>query len=221
MPRGSAKITLGRYNVNPHSPLEVQKVRRLARLGIAVFVVISLLVACGGASDPGGNTNPDPPKNAHQNVPEPDAAQLALANEILDLVNDIRATKVTCAESGKQFGPHTTPLTLNNNLMWAALLHSEDMAARMVMEHTGFDGSEVDKRVEETGYEWSDVGENIAYSGLDDVVDVVDNWKNSTTGHCENLMYPDFTEMGAARVQSDGDNRYYWTQVFGSPKPPR
>jgi len=50
-------------------------------------------------------------------------------------------------------------------------------------------------RVEEVGYSWSTVGENIS-AGREDSEEVVAAWLLSPH-HCENIMRQSFTEIGA------------------------
>ena len=112
------------------------------------------------------------------------------------------------------------PLTLNNELAQAAQGHSESMATDDFFSHTGADGSNVSDRVEDAGYEYSRAGENIA-AGQQTAEEVVEGWMNST-GHRENILNPDFTEIGIGYELLENDTgsvnyNHYWTQVFGTP----
>ena len=92
----------------------------------------------------------------------------------------------------------THALTLSATLTKAAAAQAADMAANNYMGHRGSDGSEVGERVTRTGYRWSSVGENVA-AGQPDAETVVKAWLDSP-GHCENIMGPQFREMGVAFV---------------------
>lgn len=83
------------------------------------------------------------------------------------------------------------------------------MADHKTMSHVGSDGSKLGARVTREGYQWSTVGENVAW-GYRTVASVMAGWLASS-GHCKNIMNPYFTELGAAEVN------YYWTQVFARP----
>jgi len=96
-------------------------------------------------------------------------------------------------------------------------VQAADQAANNFMGHRGTDGSEVGVRVTRTGYRWSSVGENVA-AGQPDAETVVKAWLDSP-GHCENIMGPQFREMGVAfALAPKGDLRILWAQVFGTPQ---
>jgi len=125
------------------------------------------------------------------------------AQEMLALVNDIRA------DNG------IPPLVLNDQLNKAAFDHSDDMARNNYFSHTGLNNSDFSKRVKDAGYNGSPRGENIA-AGNASVLATFNQWKNSTTGHLENMLNANSNEMGIGYA-SFNDSRYthYWTQVFG------
>ncbi len=134
--------------------------------------------------------------------------------EILELVNAARAQPRRCGN--KRFEP-AGPLQWNEKLAAAALAHSRDMAQRNYFAHEGRDGSEVRHRAVRHGYEWRNIGENIA-TGQGSAKQVVSGWLVSPQ-HCANIMEGAFTQMGAAyAVNLDSETTIYWTQVFGSPK---
>ena len=124
---------------------------------------------------------------------------------MLEMVNALRSTGCYC---GKEYMPPAPPLHWNNTLKKAAQAHAGDMLEKQYFSHKGKDGRKVDQRVEDLGYDWKQVGENIAM-GPSDVVEVMRGWKASP-GHCRNLMDPGFREMGA------GQEGNYWVQVFAA-----
>jgi uncharacterized protein YkwD len=133
---------------------------------------------------------------------------------VLRLVNRARAEPRTC---GDQHFAAAPPLVWNAKLAQAALAHSRDMAQRNYFRHAGKDGSEVGDRAKRQGYEWQQIGENIA-TGQGSAAQAVAGWLASP-GHCANIMNPDFTESGAAyAVNTGSDTVIYWTQVFGTPR---
>jgi uncharacterized protein YkwD len=131
------------------------------------------------------------------------------AQEMIDLVNAARMEKRRC---GGQMQAATHPLVWNDTLASAAQKHARDMAENDFFDHTGSDGSTLVIRVEREEYQWSAVGENVAW-GPRSVMDVVQGWLDSP-GHCSNIMSSEFTEMGAAF----DENGNYWVQVFGKPR---
>lgn len=97
-------------------------------------------------------------------------------------------------------------LCYNMKLNEAAAGHSQDMASRERMSHTGSDGSSMSQRVTRAGYDWNGVAENVA-NGQRSVSSVMAAWMKST-GHRDNVLGSKYTHFGYAEQDS------YWTQVF-------
>lgn len=104
-------------------------------------------------------------------------------------------------------------LTEDSRLVRAAKVHSDDMLDMRSMQHTGSDGSEVWDRVLREGYQYRTVGENIA-RGQQSEEQVFTAWMNSTTGHRENNLNPDYEHFGLAKAGSGA--HLYWTLVLAS-----
>lgn len=66
----------------------------------------------------------------------------------------------------------------NGKLIAAAITHTSDMVQNNFFSHTGSDGSSASNRVFREGYQWSNVGENIAY-GQTSVESVMNSVSNS------------------------------------------
>lgn len=124
---------------------------------------------------------------------------------LLALVNNVRKTGCTCGTTAM---PAVAPVTWNNLLEKAAVLHSMDMNKNNYFSHTGLDGSTAGDRITRVGYTWQAYGENIA-RGYTSEQSVMTGWLQSQD-HCKNIMSAHVKEMGVGR---DGN---YWTQVFGS-----
>ncbi|HEY3516799.1 MAG TPA: CAP domain-containing protein [Gammaproteobacteria bacterium] len=138
----------------------------------------------------------------------------AVAQRVLALVNEARKQQRRC---GRKRMSATHALTLSPLLTKAAAVQAADQAANNFMGHRGSDGSEVGVRVTRTGYRWSSVGENVA-AGQPDAATVVKAWLDSP-GHCENIMGPQFREMGVAFVAApQSELRMLWAQVFAAPQ---
>lgn len=137
-------------------------------------------------------------------VPPPGSTAEAI--EVLKLVNEARSTARTC---GNERFSATGPLSLEARLARAAQLHSQDMYDQDVMSHTGSDGSDLRTRATRQGYEWSALGENVAW-GYPTPASVVTGWLGSP-GHCANIMSPNFSELGVGLQGS------FWTQLFARP----
>ncbi len=136
------------------------------------------------------------------------------------------------------------PLVWNNKLYTSAAEHSQDLAAwnhnitteaeaikRFKHEGSGLGtdwtsvkhdlkrGSTVPERINNSGYLWFNIGENItAGTNTDTAASAVQSWLKSPP-HCVNLMNAEYTEVGMAEA-IDGDSFYthYWTQNFGKPR---
>lgn len=136
------------------------------------------------------------------------------AERVLALVNEARAEDRRCGR--RRFGA-THPLRLSDTLTRAAAAHATDMARGGYMGHRGSDGSNVGERANRAGYQWRAVGENVA-AGQQDADTVVRSWLESP-GHCENIMGPQFTEMGIAYESAPrSELRILWAQVFAAPR---
>ncbi|MEU7710598.1 CAP domain-containing protein [Micromonospora chalcea] len=103
-------------------------------------------------------------------------------------------------------------LTVNAKLNLAAQRHSQDQADHKKMDHNGSDGSKPWDRVKRAGYNYSMVGENVAW-GYQSAAEVMDGWMKSE-GHRKNILNCGYTQIGMGLARSNGP---YWTQVFGTP----
>jgi uncharacterized protein YkwD len=78
------------------------------------------------------------------------------------------------------------------------------------LEHYDATGAGVDVRATAAGYQWRDVGENLAYTS--NPAHIYGVWLQSP-GHYANIVNPAFTEIGIGKVTT---GRYeYWCVVFG------
>lgn len=130
----------------------------------------------------------------------------------LELVNAARARARKCGSAAFAAVP---PLKLDPLLQRAAFAHAQDMATHDRFDHEGSDGSRPAQRATRAGYQWRNVGENIA-AGAPDIETAVQGWLDSP-GHCVNIMSPQFKEMGVAFVSEPKTKAgVYWAQVFGT-----
>jgi len=135
-------------------------------------------------------------------VRPPTEAQLrALEARVLDLVNQER----------EKVG--ASPLAWSDELAYAARRHSQDMATHNFFSHTGSDGSTPGTRIQDTGYQGSSLGENIAAS-FTSAEEAMNAWMNSPV-HRANIL-GGYAEIGVAvEFSANSDAGYYWTQAFG------
>jgi uncharacterized protein YkwD len=136
------------------------------------------------------------------NIDNPgDASQSGQAEAILQLVNVARAAN------------NAGPLTLNTSLTTAAAQHSADQAQRDTLGHDGSNGSTPLDRALAAGYSSRCVGENVLLRSDLHAAAAFDQWWNSD-GHRENMMNPDFDEIGLAYAIA-ASNQYYYTMLLG------
>lgn len=79
--------------------------------------------------------------------------------------------------------------------------------------HHSRNGSHLVSRVEQSGYQWSSLGENIG-TGYKNELRVMIGWINSPS-HEVNISNPIFTQVGFARCNRP-DKPNYWVAVFGT-----
>jgi hypothetical protein len=132
---------------------------------------------------------------------------------VLSETNAARAEGQDCGVHGVK--PPADGVQLNEQLNAAAQRQAEDMAANNFMDHEGSDGSHPADRTADAGYPSSYVGENVA-RGYETAEGVVAGWVDSD-GHCQNLMNPEYTEMGVGHAISQSTGEHFWAQVFGRP----
>ena len=125
--------------------------------------------------------------------------------DILEAINTLRREGCRCGRKRMKPAP---PLRWNERLEAAAKRHAKDMAANKFFDHTGSDGSSFVQRIEEAGYDWQFVGENIGF-GYREAGAALEGWLESPH-HCRNIMNPDYREMGIAHEGT------YWVQTLAT-----
>ena len=166
-----------------------------------------------GGADSGMPPPVDVPDNAHcVDVADWDPAWAQLEQDILVLVNQVRAQGANCGTKGA-FGP-AGPLTMHPALRCAARKHSADIAARNFFDHVNPDGEVFTDRMAAAGYgSFSTAGENIA-AGSPDAQGTMSQWMGSD-GHCANIMNLAYKDIGVG-YSTGGQYGHLWTQVFGA-----
>ena len=110
-------------------------------------------------------------------------------------------------------------LTKNAILTSAAQSHTNDMACKFFLDHTGSDKSSPFDRMTRFGYNYSTAAENVAM-GQQTPPEVVKGWMESP-GHKANILNAAYTEIGVGYVNNPAENEanynHYWTQKFGKP----
>lgn len=105
------------------------------------------------------------------------------------------------------------PLKLNEKMTLMACARAEEIAWSGEHSHTRPDGSRCFSIFREAGFETGTAGENLGYV-FDSPKDVCQAWKDSKT-HYENLMNPEFTEIGiGVAADPDESGKLCWANHF-------
>jgi uncharacterized protein YkwD len=134
--------------------------------------------------------------------PPPSIVQVAdVQDSVVASVNQYRA------EAG------LGPVVIDGRLTDAAQSHANDLAQRLVLTHTGTDGSNAGARISARGYGWTTWAENAA-AGQPTPADVMNSWINSP-GHAANMRNGAMANIGVAAAQ--GSNGVtYWVMVLAA-----
>ena len=129
-------------------------------------------------------------------IPEEDAAVTQYEQEVIRLVNEIRAQNGLSA------------LTYNWELSRVARYKSQDMVDNRYFSHTSPTYGTPFQMIRSFGLSYRSAGENIAY-GQRTPQAVVNAWMNSS-GHRANILSSSYTQIGVGYAAKGR----YWTQMF-------
>ncbi len=129
-------------------------------------------------------------------IPVTDSSVTNYENEVIRLVNDIRAQNGLKA------------LKANWELSRVARIKSQDMKDKRYFSHTSPTYGSPFQMMKSFGISYRSAGENIA-KGQRTPREVVNAWMNSS-GHRANILNSSYTQIGVGYVA--GGN--YWTQMF-------
>lgn len=145
----------------------------------------------------------------------PALSTLGVANQTDELTQQIQAIWV--ATNQQRARNRLAPLKRDPKLMVAAQAYADLMSARDQMSHT-IGGLTLADKAKAVGYEFSQLSENIALnSRLGGDFVVREQWMKST-GHRKNLLARDSMNIGIGIAGPSKKNRYYYCQLFGTPK---
>lgn len=130
---------------------------------------------------------------------------------MLASINDLRTDGCMC---GMEEVKSVSPLYWDKDLADIALQYAihlknnnlESNDTFMFMSHVGLDGSTVESRLQEAGFETKNVLENIAFMRGEENL-VIDYWLNNPLS-CKNLMDKKMNVMGAGRAGN------YWVLLL-------
>lgn len=110
------------------------------------------------------------------------------------------------------------PLILNPTLNGAAEHKLADMFAQQYFDHDSPDGIGPSDVVDQVGYPYLRIGENLALGNFANDADLVQAWMDSP-GHRANILSKGFTEIGLSASLGEFDGRSTWlaVQTFALP----
>ncbi|MEK7118092.1 MAG: CAP domain-containing protein [Patescibacteria group bacterium] len=122
---------------------------------------------------------------------------------------------LTNAERAKAGLP---PLYSSKRLLAMAEAKALDMIEKQYFAHVAPNGADIALLAKKYGYEFLNVGENLARGDFYSSAHVVSGWMNSP-GHRANILNEEFTEIGVAALRGswDGVETWYAVQEFGRP----
>jgi len=128
---------------------------------------------------------------------------------ILLKINKLRSNGCRCGR--KRMKP-VRKLVWNNLLRESAMSHAVEMHRYNYFGHHSINGEDIGERLDDIGYKWQYVGENLA-EGQKSFNEAMKDWIKSPS-HCEMLMNPNMKEVAISRFGK------YWVQHFGALMPP-
>jgi len=195
----------------------------MTAINVSTFFVIPMLLFTGCGTTKVYKESTTVSRPYHAPVPGSGTKE-----RYVNAVNKVRSEGRRCGREG-YFAP-ASALRWSDALYKASYEHSNDMAKSNSFSHIGSSkshdwtakvqqlkrGSSFKERIENNGYRrWKNIAENIA-SGAVTIEETMVQWLRSDR-HCANIMNPEFTDVGMARVKKDGTQQiYYWTQNFGA-----
>ncbi|MCL4374693.1 CAP domain-containing protein [Patescibacteria group bacterium] len=138
-------------------------------------------------------------------------------NQVLGVATDISITRLTELTNAERQQHQLAPLTYNERLAEAARGKAQDMFAKNYWSHYAPDGTTPWDFILAAHYQYEYAGENLAKNFMFSQ-GVIDAWMNSPT-HRENMLRPQYTEMGMAVMNGmlNGEETTLVVQMFGRP----
>lgn len=147
-------------------------------------------------------------KEAREQIsaPPPLIVEVRLPESFLTPEGIVRWTNIQRANNGLPF------LKENPKLNSSALAKVEDMLAKQYFAHISPSGQGVGDLAKQAGYEFIAIGENLALGDFENDEELVRAWMDSP-GHRENILNPQYQEIGVAVLQGEFGGRKTWLSV--------
>lgn len=164
------------------------------------------------ARPPTATKLPKLPVNSTPSAPTP-APATAIANAPISLTGILNATNAERVNVG------LLPLANNSRLNIVATKRLDDMFTNQYFSHDAPDGTTYVDLIENVGYPYSRIGENIALGDFSTSAGIVTAWMNSP-GHRANMLNGNYTEIGVAVAKRHFVDHDQWiaVQIFGTPR---
>lgn len=165
---------------------------------LVILAALGAMAACTGPAPTASQstTSPAPTPTVQPTPLAPSSADNAAFGTLLD---------------GVRMANGAGSIAFDARLASAAQAHADDMLANGFFSHTGSNGSSVGDRARAAGYNWTNIGENIAL-GQQSEAEAMDSWMNSP-GHHANNINPNFEDFGLAKAGSGANTN--WVLVLG------
>lgn len=141
--------------------------------------------------------------------------------EVIGRINDARTRGFDCARQVYGSRP-LAALVAHPKLRSAARGHALDMQVRRYFAHDTPEGLTVNDRVVKMGYAATRASENIlGGQRLGSSARSAVKWWLASPVHCQNIMNPLYTQLGAGHVFEPLDAagiQHYWVIVFATPR---
>lgn len=155
------------------------------------------------------------PLSSFKEMLSPAMSTPVAATSTPDLTQEREA--IFAATNQQRVRKRLAPLKKEPKLMRAAQAYADLMAAREQMSHT-IGGLTLANKAITVGYEFRQLSENIALnSRLVGGFVVSQQWMKSK-GHRQNLLARDIMDIGIGIAGPSKQNRYYYCQLFGTPR---
>ena len=137
---------------------------------------------------------------------------------VLGFATDISREDIVSLTNKERIDHGCPPLKLSSELCQAAEAKAHDMFTKGYWAHNAPDGTEPWDFIDEVGYVYLSAGENLA-KDFNHSASVVKAWMDSPS-HRENLLNPNFTEIGVAVVDGklSGFETTLVVQMFARPR---
>lgn len=155
------------------------------------------------------SNGPAAPPAAPADPPPTSCPTASMGGFGLDLFNAI---------NGERTSRGMPALAVHGCVVYVAQLRSDDMASRSYFSHESPEGETAFSLMDANGVPYGWAGENLARNNYpnNETVGVAIRDLMASQGHRDNILNPNFTQLGVAAVD-DGTGMWYFTMVFIGP----